>query len=135
MRSLSCVLIAAALTSCTTSPPQQLVRSDRAEAHLQKLIAGKAAGKPMTCLPSGRSDNMIIVDDNTVFYRAGSRLYRQDFQGGNCNGLGSGHYALVTRQFGGSLCRGDIAQVMDVSNGFTVGNCIVGEFVPYSPIR
>jgi hypothetical protein len=128
-------LIAATLASCSTTPPQQLVRSDRAEAHLQKLIAGKAAGKPMSCLPSGRSDSMIIVDDNTVFYRAGSKLYRQDFMGGKCNGLGSGHYALVTRQFGGSLCRGDIAQVLDTSSGMAVGGCVVGDFVPYSPIR
>ena len=71
----------------------------------------------MTCLPSGRSDDMIIVDDNTVFYRAGSQLYRKDFQGGSCNGLGTGHYALVTRQFSGSLCRGDIAQVVDTGSG------------------
>ena len=135
MRSLSCVLIAAALASCTTSPPQQLVRNDRAEAHLQKLITGKVPGKATSCLPIGRSDNMIVIDDNTVFYRAGSRLYRQDFRGGNCYGLGSGHYALVTKQFGSSLCSGDIARVMDVSNGFTVGSCVVGDFVPYSPIR
>jgi len=135
MRSLSLVLIAAALASCVTGAPQQLARSDRAEAHLQKLIAGKVAGKPISCLPSGRSENMIIVDDNTVFYRAGSQLFRQDFQNGRCTGLGSGHFALVTRQFGGSLCRGDIAKVLDTASGVTVGGCVVGDFVPYSPIR
>ena len=132
MRSLPLVLIAAALASCTTAAPQQLQRSDRAEVELQSLVAGKVAGKPQSCLPGFRTENMIVVDDNTVFYRAGSQLYRQDFMGGQCNGLGSGHYALVTRQFGSTLCRGDIADVMDTSSGMSVGSCVMGDFVPYS---
>jgi hypothetical protein len=135
MRSLSLVLIAATLASCTTSPPQQLVRSDRAEAQLRTLVAGRAVGKPQSCLPNYRSTNLIIVDDGTAFYRSGAQLFRQDFQGGRCRGLASSHYALVTRQFGGSLCRGDIAQVMDTSTGMSVGSCVIGDFVPYSRIR
>jgi hypothetical protein len=46
--------------------------------------------------------------------------------------LGAGHYALVTRQFSGSLCRGDIATVADLSSGMTVGSCVMGDFVPYT---
>jgi hypothetical protein len=135
MRSLSLVLIAATLASCTTAPPQPLQRSERAQAELHTLLAGRVAGTPQSCLPYARPENMIVVDDNTVFYRTGSRLYRQDFNGGQCNNLGSGHYALVTRQYSGSLCRGDIAQVLDVSNGIQVGSCVMGDFVPYSKIR
>jgi hypothetical protein len=50
--------------------------------------------------------------------------------GGSCSGLGSGHYALVTKQYG-QLCRGDIGQVMDLSTGMHVGSCVMGDFVPY----
>ena len=132
MRSFSLVLIAAALASCTTAPQSQFQRSDRAQAELQRLIAGKVAGKPQSCLSNHRAGNMIIVDDNTVFYRSGSRLYRQDFNGGRCSNVGAGHYALVTRQFSGSLCRGDIATVADLSSGMTVGSCVMGDFVPYT---
>lgn len=135
MRSLPLVLVATGLASCTTAPPQQLQRTDRAEAQLQQLVAGRVAGKPMTCLPNYRPDNMVIIDDNTVFYRAGSQLYRQDFMGGHCNGLATGGYALVTRQFSGTLCRGDIAQVMDTSSGVPIGTCVVGDFVPYYRAR
>ncbi len=51
---------------------------------------------------------------------------------GSCNSLG-GTYALVTKQFGNAeLCRGDIGQVVDLQNHFTVGSCVFGDFVPYS---
>ena len=42
---------------------------------------------------------------------------------------------LVTRTSGTGLCSGDIARVVDVSNGITVGSCALGEFVPYTGPR
>lgn len=132
MRNLSLVLIIAALAACTTAP-QPETRSARAEARLQELLAGKVAGQPLSCLPNYRSDDMIVIDDNTVLFRHSSNLvYRSDLQGA-CSNLGSGHYALLTQRGGGTgLCRGEIAQVVDVQNNITVGTCSFGDFVPYS---
>jgi hypothetical protein len=124
------LLSAVALAACTTRPPPG--RTAAAEAHLQKLLAGKAAGAPITCLPSYRSNDLVVIDDNTVVFRDGRTVYRNDFQGGACSQLGSGHYALLTKQFGGAgLCRGDIAQVIDTTAGHIVGSCVLGDFVPY----
>ena len=65
-------------------------------------------------------------------FRASPRLvYRNDFRGGSCDRLGGGSYALVTRSTSTSLCSGDIAQVVDTANGFTVGSCVLGDFVPF----
>ena len=135
MRSMSLLFLAAALAGCTTAPAPEM-RSAKAEAHLQKLLAGKTAGPARSCLPDHRSDNMVVVDDNTVVFRDGRTVYRNDFQGGGCSQLGSGFYALLTRRTGGGgLCRGDIAEVKDLSNGITVGSCVLGDFVPYSAPR
>ncbi|MEO5971882.1 MAG: hypothetical protein ABIP91_00750 [Sphingomicrobium sp.] len=130
---MSLLIAAAALGACTTAP-QPETRSAKAEAHLQKLLAGKVAGPPMTCLPHYRSNDMVVIDDNTLIFRSGSRrVYRNDLQGGGCSRIGSGHYALLTRLYGGSsLCRGQIAEVVDVANGITVGSCVIGDFVPYT---
>ena len=50
---------------------------------------------------------MVVIDDNTVLFRDGRTIYRNDFQGGTCNHLGSGFFALLTRRIGGiGLCRG-----------------------------
>ena len=133
MRGLTIALLASALAACTTAPPEPALRSADAEAHLQKLLAGKTAGAPVSCLPSWKADDMIVVDDNTVVFRDSSnRVYVNNFRGGGCSNLGSGWYTLLTRRTGGSLCSGEIAQVIDVNTGMTVGSCSFGEFVPYT---
>ena len=131
MRYLSIALIASALAACTTAP-EPMTRSAEAEVHLAKLLAGKTAGTPVSCLSRWRSGDMVVIDDNTVIFRDGPRrVYRNDFRGGSCSNLGGGHYALVTKTTGSGLCSGDIAQVVDVANGITVGSCVLGDFVPY----
>ncbi|HXH53981.1 MAG TPA: hypothetical protein VNH53_11230 [Sphingomicrobium sp.] len=132
MRYLSLVPIAPLLASCAMAvePP---ARSERAEAQLQSMIAGKVAGQPVSCLPSHQSGGMVAIDDHTIVFGSGSkRVYVNNTRGG-CSNLKSGHYALVTRSIGGmGPCSGDIAQVADVSTGVVVGSCALGDFVPYT---
>ncbi|HEU4704888.1 MAG TPA: hypothetical protein VFS45_04185 [Sphingomicrobium sp.] len=134
MRGIALLPIAAALASCAAAP--QPGRSAEAELHFQKLIAGKVAGPAVSCLPSHRSNDMVIIDGQTVAFRDGSRRVWVTDLGQGCANLGSGFYALVTKRFGGTgLCRGDIAHVADLNSGFTVGSCVMGDFVPYEKIR
>ena len=98
------------------------------------MLAGKVAGTPVACLPQARpSANTVSIDDNTIAFRQGNRVFINHSSGG-CGNL-SGGYALVTRTPSTRLCRGDIAQVMDMHNGFTVGSCALGDFVPYTSPR
>ena len=135
MRSMSLLLITATIGSC--APVQPVERTPQAEAHLQTLLSGKVAGPPVSCLPEYRANDMVVIDDSTILFRDGRRtIYRNDLQGGSCSRLGSGNYALLTRRTGGiGLCRGDIAEVKDLTNGFTVGSCVMGDFVPYTKPR
>ena len=130
MRGIALLLIGATLASCAAAP--QPGRSAKAETRFQQLLAGKVAGPAVSCLPSYRADDMIVIDDQTIAFRDTSRrVWVTNLQSG-CSNLGSGHYALVTKRMGGSgLCRGDIAQVVDVQNGITVGSCVFGDFTPY----
>ena len=130
MRAIPLLLAAAALTGCMTQPAPA-TRSAEAQAELQKLLAGKVAGQPMSCLPSYRRAEMVRIDDKTVAFRDGSRVYVNHLIG-ECNGLKSGFYTLVTRSHGSGMCRGDIADVADVSTGMVVGSCAIGDFTPYT---
>ena len=130
MRAIPLLLAAAALTGCVTQPPPA-TRSAEAQAEFQKLTAGKVAGPAITCLPSYRSDDMVTIDDGTVAFKNGRTVYVNHLLG-ECSGLKSGFYTLVTRSSGSGLCRGDIARVADVSTGMIVGSCAVGEFIPYT---
>lgn len=133
MRNVCLLAATAALTGCATAPDPAAVA--RAEAEFQQLIAGKVAGAPISCLSRTRSADMIVIDDSRIAFRNGSSVYVNDFRGGQCGRLGSGHYTLVTRSFGGGLCSGDIAEVMDLQTGTSVGSCALGEFIPYTGPR
>ncbi len=130
-RLISLILAASFLGSCTASMAGPPPRNLRAENELRQALAGKVAGRPVDCLPTRRSNDMRVIDDNTILFRDGRRTYLQAPRGG-CAPLGSGHYTLVTQSFGGmGLCRGDIARVVDLQNGFTVGSCSFDDFVPF----
>lgn len=132
MRGISLLLLGATLASCTAAAPQPM-RSLRAQTQYDQLLAGKVAGRPISCLPSYKSNDMVTIDDNTIAFKQGSRTVYVNHMQGGCSNLSGGSYALLTRQFGGSgLCRGDIAQVVDTLNHITVGSCVFGDFVPYS---
>ena len=130
MRLISVLITGVALVSCTTAPPAP-TRTAQSEREFQQLLNGKVAQAPINCLPHYRSGDMRVIDDDTIAFKDGSRVYVNHMQGG-CTNLSTGHNALLTRQFGtADLCRGDIAHVVDTLNGFTVGSCVFGDFVPY----
>jgi Family of unknown function (DUF6491) len=132
MRVISALIASAVLASCTTGPQPPPMRTAQKQQEYQQLLVGKVAQAPVSCLPHYRSGDMRVIDDQTIAFRDGTnRTYVAHMQGG-CSNLSSGHYALVTRQFGSAdLCRGDIAQVVDTLNRFPVGSCVFGDFVPY----
>ena len=136
MRSLPLLLAAAAvLGSCATASPEELAaQASRDQSRLAALTAGKVAGAPISCLPSYRSTDMIVVNENVIAFRDGQkRVYINHMQGG-CMNLGPGRNALVTQTTGSSLCRGDIAQVLDTTSRINVGSCVFGDFVPYTRV-
>jgi hypothetical protein len=133
MRFLGLLLIASALGSCTAAPPADTSEMmARQQAKLAELTAGKVAGPTLSCIPQYSSNDMRVIDDNTIAFRDGpSRLYVTHMNGG-CTNLENGHNALVTRTTVSQLCRGDIAQVIDTSTRMFVGACTFGDFVPYT---
>ncbi|HEX8413966.1 MAG TPA: DUF6491 family protein [Sphingomicrobium sp.] len=132
MRRLTLIILSTVIAACSTAP-QPARHDSNAEAKLQQALAGKVAGRPVDCLPTYSSADMIRIDDDTVLFRDGpNRVYRNEL-GGSCSGLGSPHYALVTTSHGGGrICRGDFARVVDAATGMNVGSCVIGEFVPYT---
>lgn len=133
MRLFTPAIAVAGLCACATaSEPVQ--RSVQAQATYDRMLAGKAAGKAEKCLPTYRSNDMTIIDDNTILFRDGRTVYVNHPLGG-CNNLNQSGRALVTRNFGPQLCRGDLATVVDNTSGMSVGACSLGDFVPYRPAQ
>jgi len=133
MRRLGSALLSGALLASCTTAPEPAQRSADRQRELQMLLAGKTAGPPVSCLPNYNSNDMRIIDGRNVAFRLGGRsVYLMHLSPG-CDLLGSGNYALLTKQFGGmGYCRGDIVRVFDPTSRNTVGSCGIDEIVPYT---
>lgn len=132
MKYIALMIGSAGLAACSTAP-DPVMRTAEAQAEYSKLIEGKVAGQPVSCLPRYASNDMRAIDNQTaVFKSVGNKVYVTRFDG-SCNNLGAPGYALVTKLYGTDrLCRGDIAQVVQTSTGIPTGSCVVGDFVPYT---
>lgn len=131
MRGLQFLLGGALLASCTTAPPPP-TRDARAQAQYQQLVGDKVAQPPISCLPSYNANDMVVIDGRTIAFRLGSRTTYVAHLTPGCELIGTGTYALLSRQFGGGgTCSGDIQQVLDTSSRINVGSCTIAEIVPY----
>jgi hypothetical protein len=128
MRAILLIGLGALAASCSYAPP--VGPSPMAQDKLARELAGLVPQPAQACLPNYRTQDMVVIDENTVLFRDGRNVvYRNELNGG-CSNLG-GQYALVTKTIGSSLCRGDIAQVTDLHNHMVVGSCSLGDFIPY----
>jgi hypothetical protein len=126
------LLVVAALTGSAAiadgKPPKL---SEREARNLSRALEGKQPGPPTSCVRMGLgSDGLRAISDEVLIYKIDSKLtYRNDVSG-RCSGLSSGG-ALLLKPTNNQYCRGDIAQVLDLSSRIPIGSCALGDFVPY----
>lgn len=129
LAALAFPLTLVAACSDVDSTPKPL--TEKQSAVLMKQLDGKVAGKPVNCLSDFNTGNVIRVSDNILLYRISSRLVYKNTLRSSCPGLARDDDIIVSEQFGGQKCRGDIIRLVDRTSGITGGVCSLGEFTPY----
>ena len=116
MRSMSLLLLTARWAPAR--PRRSPAARAEAEAHLNKLLAGKVAGQAARCLPHYRADDMVVIDDNTVVFKRRPDRLSQRLPGRRLLATSAAAFTRWSpRSVGGTgLCRGDIAEVLDTSS-------------------
>jgi hypothetical protein len=102
------------------------------EARLAAELTGfEQAGEPVSCVARTALAGNRTAGTGAIIFdgRTRSMVYVNRPSGG-CSDLNFGR-ALVLRSSGSSLCRGDIATVIDPSSGTVMGGCGLGDFTPY----
>lgn len=124
------MLAALVLTPIAGATAKEAERSPKAQAALDKALAGRVAGKPQSCVPIMQLRNTRIIDSQTILFEGnGGQIWRNDPPHG-CPALAP-QRTLVLRTSLSSHCRGDIFQVIDPPAHMTFGACGFGDFVPY----
>lgn len=120
------IVLAAGLALATTGA----AAGDRptGEERLAKLLEGRVAGAPESCIRTFPSPQLTVIDGTALVYKRGSTLWvnrtehPRDIDDND---------ALVSRQFGTRLCSTDIVTTIDRNAMFYTGNIFLSEFVPY----
>ncbi len=124
------VLAALAATAVVAAPSVARERPS-GDQQLAKVLEGRVAGKPESCINTRVYQNQRVIDGTAVVYGRGRTIYVNVPR--NAEDLDDWD-AMVVRQFGSQLCRQDIVTTIDTSTGMYTGNVFLGDFVPYTRV-
>jgi hypothetical protein len=101
------------------------------EQKLAKILKGREAGEPVSCIDLNRARNTRIIDKTAIVYDAGSVIYVN--RPANAKHLDDDDI-LVTRLHSNRLCNVDIVHTKDRTMFFPTGFVSLEKFVPYRKI-
>lgn len=125
------VLALAAGTALLAGPALNAKPRLTPEQRLDKLLEGREAGKPVSCISNFATRDMEVIDGVALVYKTGSTVYVNRPR--NPEDLDNDDI-LVTRVNGGQFCKLDIVHTVDRTSHFTTGFISLGEFVPYKRV-
>lgn len=99
------------------------------EQELAKLLEGRVAGDPQSCVDTFRNRETRVVDGTALVVGRGRTIWVNIPH--NAADLNDDD-VLVTQQLGTQLCRQDIVRLVDRYVGFQTGAVYLDRFVPYT---
>ena len=100
---------------------------------LDKLLAGRVAGKPVHCIPDFDAREMQVLDKTAIVYGRGNNIWVNIPR--NVADLDDDEIQVIHSN-GSQLCRLDMVRTVDRGGHFPTGFISLGEFVPYrKPIK
>ena len=130
MRLFPTLLIGAALLGASATALAADRDNSKNEAELAAALAGRVAGKPVSCISLRDIRSSQIIDHTAIVYDTGRQLLVNRPRIG-ASSLDSDDI-LVTKTYGSELCSLDTINLIDRGSRFTHGFVGLGEFVPYS---
>jgi len=129
MRKIALVLAAgAALIGATSLQARDKLTG---EERLAKMLEGRVAGDPVSCIPLGGSRDSQIIDKTAIVFDSGRTIYVNRPM--NARSLDSDDI-MVTEIHGSQLCRLDTVRMHDRSGFWYSGFVGLENFVPYRKV-
>jgi hypothetical protein len=121
MRWVPLIIVAAAVAGCTRPAPPG--------ADLARVLAGRTAGPPQSCIQTQPDLNLHAVDQTTIAYGLGSTIYVNHI--GACPGLRELSTIIVVSATGSQYCRGDRIRANEPGSIIPGPTCNLGDWIPY----
>ena len=118
---LALVLVAAGATATDSN--------SASNKDLDKALAGRVAGAPTDCIDQTFTENPQIIDERTILYRSGRRVYVNTLEHA-CPSL-DWDKVLIVELHGSQICRHDHFRVLARGTTIPGPTCLFSKFVPY----
>ncbi len=105
-------------------------RNDAGEARLARMLEGRTAGEPVSCINTVRSNKMQVIDGVAVVYDAGRTIYVA--RPTDPRMLGRNDALVLDRFSPVHLCVQEPMKTVDRYDGFHTGVVFLKDFVPYT---
>ena len=129
MKKLALILAGAALALSGASAVSAKSLAEKNEARLARMLEGRVAGEPVTCINAFRSNDIHVLEKVGIVYDAGNTIYVARLADPD---MIDAWDVPVIERFGGQLCTTDIIRTVDRSSGFMTGPVFLDDFVPYT---
>ena len=128
------IALATAAFGMLSSPvlADETAQMTRGEEKLAKLLDGRVAGEPQSCIRTLGSRNLSQIDGTALTYRDGDTVWVNYTR--NPDSIDDRDIMVIDRFSGSSLCRTDQVKLVDRVNGFLSGILLLDEFVPYKKV-
>ena len=127
MRAALALLVGMGLAGA--SAPAGPQHSPEALAKLDKYLGGRVPGETRTCLLVGQTNHPIAIDDSTMLFVDGRKIWRSELRGSmNCASIDP--QSTIVTESGWRVCAGD--KLVFFQEGGAEGACYLGEFTPYT---
>ncbi len=102
----------------------------KGEVKLAKLLKGRIAGEPRSCVRTLPSENIQVIDGTALVVGRGNTIYVNIPR--DPESLDDSDVLIIRKHSGSSLCRLDWIETRDRFGGFYTGNVMLTDFVPYT---
>lgn len=112
---------------------EEQTEQTKGEKELAKLLEGRVAGEPASCIRTPPNDRVRVIDDTAIVYVRGKTIYvNRTSRPSDIDDRDT----MVIRRFSGSqLCKTDTVTTIDRGSQMFSGVIFLSEFVPYTRVE
>lgn len=111
---------------------EEQTEQTKGEKELAKLLEGRVAGEPTSCIRTPPNDRVRVIDGTAIVYGRGETIYvNRTSRPSDIDDRDT----MVIRRFSGSqLCKTDTITTIDRGSQMFSGVIFLSEFVPYTRV-
>lgn len=107
--------------------------AEKGEAKLTKMLEGREAGKPVSCISNMQNRDLTVIDRTALVYGSGTTIYVNRTQ--DPRWIDRDDIIVTKPTNAAELCRMDSMHTMDRSTHMRGGAIMLDDFVPYTKVR